>query len=190
MGESPEKQALVILTASVAKTLNRLNKILQQKQIARREVGSMTRLVAELEISNDEIMRSVLDLNVQQMVRLKTGQTARTPKTQAEKQRGNDNSELMKFHYEHLKGHRISDGGAQGSAIKWLLDNGYSLPVLKECYESLFAEKWRSNVSWLTVRKEIGPWITRGNRTAATKTDRSVENGHTVAAEYRNEVIH
>lgn len=66
---------------------------------------------------------------------------------------------LMEFHSQHLKG-PIPDGGAQGAAIKWLLAS-YKPETCEACYESLLNDKWRSKVSWLTVKSEIGSWLAR-----------------------------
>jgi hypothetical protein len=194
MGESPEKQALSILTESVAKTISRLNKTLQQKEVNTREINYMKKLLIELDAFNDEAMRSGLQFDARQIAKVKSGSSAKVKKPPLEKQRSDNHRELMRFHSEHLNGQAISDGGAQGAAIKWLLDNNYSVVVLKDCYEALLADGWRSNVSWTTVRKEIAGWVVRGRRNGAavtaTKQDRSLENANAVAAEFRNESVH
>lgn len=62
----------------------------------------------------------------------------------------------------------ISDGKAQGEAIKWLLSHEYGADESTACLRDLVAElknpdHWRkSRVSWLTVKKEIGSWKLRG----------------------------
>lgn len=66
---------------------------------------------------------------------------------------------LMDFHNDHLAG-PIPDAAAQGGALKWLLVS-YAPTVLRECYEYQLGEGWRSKVSWLTVKTDIGNWITR-----------------------------
>lgn len=68
-------------------------------------------------------------------------------------------AELMDFHSIHIKG-PIPDGAAQGGAIKWLL-GAYNPAVIKLCYESQLGETWRARVSWLTVKSEIGRWLSR-----------------------------
>lgn len=55
----------------------------------------------------------------------------------------------------------ISDGAAQGKAIKWLLSH-FDEKTCVECLDALRKEDWRTTrVSWLTVQKEIGAWLTR-----------------------------
>lgn len=66
---------------------------------------------------------------------------------------------LMELHAFNLKG-PIADAGAQGAALKWLLTN-YAPDVLRECYQSQLVERWRAKVSWLTVRSDIGSWLSR-----------------------------
>lgn len=66
---------------------------------------------------------------------------------------------LMEFHSRHLKG-PIPDAAAQGAAIKWLLAT-YKPETCEACYESLLKDAWRSKVSWLTVKSEIGSWLIR-----------------------------
>lgn len=80
-------------------------------------------------------------------------------KEKKESKEPSPHSRLMEFHSLHLKG-PIPDGGAQGAAIKWLLAS-YKPETCETCYESLLNDKWRSKVSWLTVKSEIGSWLTR-----------------------------
>lgn len=66
----------------------------------------------------------------------------------------------------------ISDGAAQGKAIKWLLEHGYNEQQAVECLDALRSEEWRTTrVSWLTVQKEIGDWL---SRRAAPKKERGL----------------
>jgi hypothetical protein len=61
----------------------------------------------------------------------------------------------------HNRSGPISDGGAQGKAIKWLLSH-YDAETCIRCLGSLKSEDWRkTRVSWLTVEKEIGDWLLR-----------------------------
>ncbi len=68
-------------------------------------------------------------------------------------------SRLMAFHSQHLKG-PIPDAPAQGAAIKWLLAS-YDPEACEACYKGLLKDSWRSKVTWLTVKSEIGSWLTR-----------------------------
>lgn len=55
----------------------------------------------------------------------------------------------------------ISDGAAQGKAVKWLLQH-YTVSQSVECLDALMAEDWRKGrVSWLNVQKEIGSWLAK-----------------------------
>lgn len=61
----------------------------------------------------------------------------------------------------------IPDGGAQGKAVSWLLQNytaGECVTVLKELLaESSISGGWRKGrVSWLNVKSEIGTRLRRG----------------------------
>jgi hypothetical protein len=56
----------------------------------------------------------------------------------------------------------ISDGAAQGQAVKWLLEHDYGEAVCVECLDALRSEDWRKGrVSWLNVKKEIGAWLSK-----------------------------
>jgi DNA-binding transcriptional ArsR family regulator len=58
----------------------------------------------------------------------------------------------------------IPDPAAQGAAIKWLLQH-YTLEQCCACLDALLGEDWRkARVSWLTVKKEIGSWMSRRER--------------------------
>jgi hypothetical protein len=66
----------------------------------------------------------------------------------------------------------IGDGGAQGKAVKWLLQHEYAEAECVACLDSLLAEEWRkSRVSWLTVKSEIGTWRTRRDKVPKDTTD-------------------
>jgi len=76
---------------------------------------------------------------------------------------------LMDFHNNHLAG-PMPDGQAQGAALKWLLQH-YSRDTLIACYESQLTERWRAKVNWMTVKSDIGQWITRnGNNNGSSKS--------------------
>lgn len=75
----------------------------------------------------------------------------------------------------------ISDGKAQGEAVKWLLSHEYSVDESIACLRSLVAEvkdpaHWRkSRVSWLTVKKEIGSWKLRGTECGQSEVGKSFD---------------
>jgi hypothetical protein len=186
MAETPEKTSLKSLTLANVKTLASLEKLLKTEATPQRD-KKMLRVLKELEVVNDEAMRNGLSLSAQFIARVKTGRVRPQPPPTANQQRGADHAALMKFHFDHIKG-PIADGAAQGAAIKFLLDH-YSADVLKECYEALTLDTWRSKVTWITVKSEIGNWLARGKRNApanATKADRSVEAARQAAMEFRN----
>lgn len=186
MVETPEKTSLKLLTLGNVKTLAAMERLLKTEATPQRD-KKMLRVLKELEVVNDEAMRNGLSLSAQYIARVKTGRVRPQPPPTADQQRGTDHTALMKFHFDHIKG-PIADGAAQGAAIKFLLDH-YSADVLKECYEALTHDTWRSKVTWTTVRSEIGNWLARGKRNSpgtTTKADRSVEAAKQAAAEFRN----
>lgn len=76
----------------------------------------------------------------------------------------NEHGELMKALYDRTG--PIPDGKAQGGAIQWLLKNGYTVEQIIGCLDAQWKERkanggWRSKVSYLTVKSEIGTWIGR-----------------------------
>ena len=83
-------------------------------------------------------------------------------------------SRLMAFHDSRLVG-GISDAGAQGAAIKWLLER-FTPEQCEAEYLKLAGEEWRSTpVTWLTVKKHIGGDLARANALAP--------NGHSPSGE-------
>lgn len=72
-------------------------------------------------------------------------------------------SVLMKHHFNRVG--RITDGKAQGDAIKKLLKD-FSPTECIACYNCLVLELkpdgWRSRVSWLQVNTDIAEWIKAG----------------------------
>jgi hypothetical protein len=62
----------------------------------------------------------------------------------------------MAHHQSHIAG-SIPNPAAQGKAIKALYSDGFSAEDAEAVYDALRGDEWRtSDVSWLTVRKEIG----------------------------------
>lgn len=69
-------------------------------------------------------------------------------------------SRLMAFHDSRIPG-GMPDAGAQGKAVKWLLER-FTPEQCEAEYEKLAGEEWRSTpVTWLTVRKNIGADLAR-----------------------------
>lgn len=185
MAESPERAFLQTLATTLQKALNALKKTMAQEHGPKRD-KKIYRIMAEIELVNDEAMRRGLSFTNGYIAKLKTGRISPQQITPPESNgNGSAHRELMKFHHDHIKG-PIGDAGAQASAVKYLLEH-YAIELLKDCYEALNGETWRDRFrGWLTVRSEIGQWMTRGKRSTATKADRSVEAAKQAAAEFRN----
>jgi hypothetical protein len=53
----------------------------------------------------------------------------------------------------------IPNGAAQGAAVKWILDHGFSVEQAIACYEFQLTEPWRNGMAdWLSVKSKIGIW--------------------------------
>jgi len=185
MGESPERASLQILATTLQKALNALKKAMAQEHGPKRD-KKINRIMAEVELVNDEAMRKGLNFSNGYIAKLKTGRISAQQITPPESNgNGGAHRELMKFHHDHITG-PIGDAGAQAAVLKYLLER-YAVEILKECYEALNGETWRDRFrGWLTVKSEIGQWMARGKRSVTTKADRSVEAAKQAAAEFRN----
>lgn len=85
--------------------------------------------------------------------------------TPEEKERGPKNGELPKNdHGKLMRGlfdrtGPIPDGAAQGSAAKWLLENGYSVEEVFAYFDHLLTDPKRDHrISLLTVKSGIGTY--------------------------------
>lgn len=159
-----QKECLQELTKSVCKTINVINEALGEEDKAKRDKKA-ARALKEIEVINDDAMRSGLGLSVNQIVQQKTRSrsSAKNTKSTTPKEKTPFQS-LMDHHAKHLAG-PIPDGAAQGSAVKWILQ--YFAPEWAiQKYETQLNEAWRQGkVSWLTVRQEIGRMQTNATRT-------------------------
>lgn len=183
MIESPSQTSLKTLTLANIKTIAAIEKLLKTEATPQRD-KKIIRALKELEVLNDEALRIGLNASAQFIARAKTGRVRPEQKPTVDQQRGSDHRDLMKFHFDHIKG-PIADGAAQGSALKWLLEH-YSPDVLKQCYSFQTTEAWRGGrVSWLSVKSEIGKWL-NNPRQSASKADSSIDAARQVAAEFRN----
>jgi hypothetical protein len=167
MDESPEKIALKTLTLCTVKALSKIEKLLNEAPDKKRD-KKIQRIIKELEVCNDEAMRIGLQMTAQHIARAKTGRMSLPSAPSVDQQRGSAHRDLMKFHFEHIKG-PIADGAAQGAALKFLLDN-YSEEVIKKCYEFQTTETWRGKVSWISVRSDIGGWLARNGQNTPTRS--------------------
>ena len=167
MGESPERASLQILATTLQKALNALKKTMAQEHGPKRD-KKIYRIMAEVELVNDEAMRKGLNFSNGYIAKLKTGRISAQQITPAQSStNGNAHRDLMKYHFEHVKG-PIADGAAQGAAIKWLLEH-YAVDVLKKCYEYQLTESWRGKVSWISVKSNIGGWLARNGQDTPTR---------------------
>mgnify|MGYP003579487831 CR=1 FL=1 len=172
MIESPAHTSLKTLTLATIKTIAVIEKLLKTGATPQRD-KKITRALKELEVLNDEAMRVGLNQSAQFIARAKTGRVRPEQKPTVDQQRGNDHRDLMKFHFEHIKG-PIADGAAQGAALKWLLEH-FSPDVLKQCYTHQLTEKWRGRVSWTTVKSDIGKWLANAERNGQGHTESGFE---------------
>lgn len=172
MADSAEKTALAALTLNVVRTVGKLNKALLTEASPKRD-KQMRQLLTELEVWNDEAMRNGLHLTPQHIARVKTGRVRTAPEPSVDQKRGNDHTALMRFHFDHIKG-PIADGGAQGAALKWLLES-FSPEALKAEYELQLTEKWRGRVSWLSVKTDIGKRKEHGQSNRSTDSNSTFE---------------
>ena len=167
MTDSPERSALQTLATTLQKALNALKKTMVQEAGPKRD-KKILRIMAEIELVNDEAMRKGLSFTNGYIAKLKTGRISAQQITPPESNgNGGAHRELMKFHHDHIKG-PIGDGVVQGAALKFLLEN-YSPEVLKKCYEYQLTETWRGRVSWISVKSDIGGWLARNGQNTPTR---------------------
>lgn len=163
-----QKECLQELTKLVCKSINLLNDALKEDDRSKREKKS-GRALKELELVNDEAMRSGLGMSVNQILQQKTRShnSSKSPKPakSTEPKELTPFQQLMAHHAKHLAG-PVPDGAAQGAAIKWILQN-FTPDLAIRKYDSQLDERWREGkVSWLTVKQEIGRLQTNGSRQA------------------------
>lgn len=159
-----QKECLEELTKAVCKSINRINEALEEKDEKRRSKVA-ARVLKELEIVNDEAMRSGLGLTVYQMMNIKTRKHGASKKKGSEPSGPRELSphqQLMDHHAKHVVG-PIPDGGAQGAAVKWILQHFTPELAIKR-YNDQLAEGRIRRVSWLTVKQDIGRIQTNGTR--------------------------
>lgn len=159
MDDSPEKSSLRNLTLTVVKSITALKKLLKP------EDKKILRLLAELEVHNDEAMRVGLELTASRIAQMKTGRTGNRPqKSDSSAPRVQSPfSQLMEHHAKHFVG-GITDGGAQGKAIKWILERFTPELAIRRYNQQVQESQGRFKVSWLTVQKDIGRIQSNGTR--------------------------
>ena len=180
MDESPEKIALRTLTLCTVKALSKFYKLLNEAADKKRD-KKIERAAKELEICNDEAMRNGLGLSAQQIGGLKMGRGggSRSPRSNnSEPRLQTPFSQLMEHHAKHFVG-GITDGGAQGKAIKWILERFTPELAIQRYNQQVQDSQGRYRVSWLTVQKDIGRIQNNGNRptdAAGRDADRLARN--------------
>lgn len=165
MTDSPEKISLKTLTLTVVKTSTALKKLLLSEASPQRD-KKMIRLLAELEVNNDQAMRDGLELSPRQIALMKTGRSGSrskasnnsTPRIQT------PFSQLMEYHAKQMVDGRIPDAAAQGQAIKWILESFTPELAIKRYNQQVEQSQGTWRVSWLTVKKDIGRMQAHGNR--------------------------
>lgn len=158
-----QKECLEELTKGVCRLLNTLSDGMKEEDQGKRE-KKCGRALKEIELINDEAMRTGLGLSINQIIQQKTRSrgSAKNAKS-AEPREKTPFQQLMDHHAKHVVG-PIPDAGAQGSAIKWILQS-FTVDLAIKKYDAQLDEGWRQGrVSWLTVRQEIGRIQTNGNR--------------------------
>lgn len=161
-----QKECLEELTKAVCKSINRINEALEEKDEKRRSKVA-ARVLKELEIVNDEAMRSGLGLTVYQMMNVKTRKHGATKKKIAgerEPREPTPHQQLMEHHAKHVVG-PIPDGAAQGAAVKWILQHFTPELAIKKYIDQVSEGRIR-RVSWLTVKQDIGRIQQNGARPA------------------------
>jgi len=155
-----ERECLVELTKTVCKSIIRLNEVLEEEDPKTR-YKKAARVLKELEVVNDEAMRSALGLTVSKILQLKmsghSGAKSKAPRSGADREprQMSPHQQLMEHHAKHVIGD-IPDGAAQGAAIKWILERFTPELAIKR-YDEQLHETWRKGrVNWLTVRQDLG----------------------------------
>lgn len=157
------KECLQELTKSVCKAINVLNEALREEDQVKRDKKA-SRALKEIEVINDDAMRSGLGLSVNQIVQQKTRSrgTSKSAKITIPKVLS-PFQQLMAHHAEHIIG-PIPDPSAQGSAIKWILESFTPELAIKKYDSQLEISNGSWRVSWLTVKRDIGRIQTHGAR--------------------------
>lgn len=168
------KECLEGLTKEVCKTINLLTEGLKEDDRSKRE-KKCGRALKEIELVNDEAMRNGLGLSFRQIAQQKTRSRGASKSAKvAEPRAKTPFQQLMDHHAKHVVG-PIPDGGAQGSAIKWILQS-FTPELAISRYDAQLQEAWRQGrVSWLTVKQEIGriqPNATRATDSTERNADR------------------
>lgn len=163
-----QRECLTELTRSVCRAINVINEALSEEDKNKRDKKA-ARALKEIEVINDEAMRSGLGLSVNQIVQQKTrsrgSSKTHKPAEPKEPREKGPFQQLMDHHAKHVVG-PIPDGAAQGAAIKWILQS-FTPELATKKYNEQIADPWRKGrVSWLTVRQEIGRIQNNGTRQA------------------------
>jgi hypothetical protein len=156
MTDSPERASLQTLATTLQKALNALKKTMAQEHGPKRD-KKIYRIMAEVELVNDEAMRRGLNFTNQYIAKLKTGggSGSRSPASNTSPKVETPFQQLMAHHARNIVG-PIPDPGAQGAAIKWILESFTPELAIKKYNSQLEQSNGNWRVSWLTVKKDIG----------------------------------
>jgi len=156
MTDSPERSSLQILATSLQKALNALKKTMAQEHGPKRD-KKILRIITEIELVNDEVMRNGLSFTNNYIAKLKTGSGPRTPSQNVNSAPKVETpfQQLMKHHANNIVG-PIPDPGAQGQAIKWILESFTPELAIKKYNSQVEQANGNWRVSWLTVKRDIG----------------------------------
>ena len=166
MDESPEKQVLKTLTLCTVKALSKIEKLLNEAPDKKRD-KKIQRITKELEVCNDEVMRNVLNLSAEGIAKLKTGRGLGSSggRSSSPNQQRIETpfQQLMRHHAQNIVG-PIPDPGAQGQAIKWILESFTPELAIRKYNSQMEESQGRYRVSWLTVKRDIGRIQSNGVR--------------------------
>ena len=156
MIDSPERLSLQTLATTLQKALNALKKTMAQEHGPKRD-KKILRIMAEVELVNDEAMRNGLSFTNSHIAKLKTGGGSghRSPSVNTSPKVETPFQQLMKHHANNIVG-PIPDPAAQGQAIKWILESFTPELAIKKYNAQLEQSNGSWRVSWLTVKRDIG----------------------------------
>jgi len=156
MTDSSERSSLQTLATTLQKALNALKKTMTEEVSPKRD-KKILRIMAEVELVNDEAMRKGLNFTNGYIARLKTGSGPRAPSHSVNTSPKVETpfQQLMVHHARNIVG-PIPDPAAQGAAIKWILESFTPELAIKKYNSQLEQSNGNWRVSWLTVKRDIG----------------------------------
>lgn len=171
-------ESLKTLTLAVRKHLQRITDALSEPDLGKRE-KTINRLMKALEVANDAAMIAGLGLSYAKVAQLKSANLKTRPPSEHTKETS-PHHDLIRFAEQKACG-SLPNYAAAAACIKWLLEAGYDPLEIKDCWNELGQQQWRTSVTIFTVKNEIGIWKTsRANKpqdqTRVGQTLRAVAN--------------